>query len=103
MDVIHEVEMTNEMNLNDEDGNHRVQTKSKIPLEGFRPASLEILDHVNINMTTPETPVSTIKGLLMSSKSDQSFSKKELRKAENQLSTALKEFYHKLRLLKSYR
>ncbi|KAK7295400.1 hypothetical protein RJT34_18307 [Clitoria ternatea] len=85
--VIHEVEMSN--------GSENYE-------EGFRPASLEILDHVKINMNTPETPLSTIKGLLLSSKSDQSFSKKELRKAEEQISIALKEFYHKLRLLKSY-
>ncbi|KAJ1421422.1 SPX domain [Sesbania bispinosa] len=94
MDVIHEVEMSNEMNLDNGSGNY---------VEGFKPASIEILDHVKINVTTPETPISTLKGLLLlSSKSDQSFSNKELRKAEKQISIALKEFYHKLRLLKSY-
>lgn len=105
MDVIHEVEMSNESHSNDGNGNYGEQTNSisKTSIEGFRPASLEILDHVKINVTTPETPVSTIKGLLLSSKSDHQFSKKELRKAEEQLGTALKEFYHKLRLLKSYR
>ncbi|KEH21626.1 phosphate transporter PHO1 homolog 9 isoform X2 [Medicago truncatula] len=102
MDVIHEVEMSNESQFNDEDGNYVAQTNSKSSTEGFKPASLEILDHVKINVITPETPVSTIKGLLLSSKSDQTFSKKELRKADVQLSTALKEFYHKLRLLKRY-
>ena len=103
MDVIHEVEMSNESHFNDEEGDYVSQTNSKSSIEGFKPASLEILDHVKINVTTPETPVSTIKGLLLSSKSDQTFSKKELRKADEQLSTALKEFYHKLRLLKRYR
>ncbi|KAK2413033.1 phosphate transporter PHO1 protein [Trifolium repens] len=104
LDMIHEVEMSNESQfINDKDGNYVAQTNSKTnSIEGFRPASLEILDHVKINVITPETPVSTIKGLLLSSKSDKTFDKKELRKADDQLSTALKEFYHKLRLLKRY-
>ncbi|XP_020220031.1 phosphate transporter PHO1 homolog 9 [Cajanus cajan] len=97
MDVIHEVEMSDGRHLEDRKGNHEKQT-----MEGFRPASLEILDHVKINMNTPETPISTIKGLLSSPNSEQSFSKRDLRKAEEQISIALKEFYHKLRLLKSY-
>lgn len=102
MDVIHEVEMSNGTHLENGSGNYEEQTTSKTSVGAFRPASLETLDHVKINMTTPETPLSTIKGLLSSSKSDQSFSKKELRKAEEQISIALKEFYNKLRLLKSY-
>ncbi|CAK8540645.1 unnamed protein product [Lathyrus sativus] len=102
MDVIQEVEMSNESQLKDEDRDYVVQTISKSSIQGFRPASLEILDHVKINMNTPETPVSTIKGLLISSKTDQAFNKKELKKADLLLSKALKEFYHKLRLLKKY-
>ncbi|KAK7340572.1 hypothetical protein VNO77_21279 [Canavalia gladiata] len=102
MDVIHEVEMSNGRHLENESGNFVEQGTSKTSVEVFKPASVEILDHVKINMTTPETPISTIKELLLSSKSDQPFSKKELKKAEEQISTALKEFYHKLRLLKSY-
>lgn len=98
MNVIHEVEMRNESHFNHEDGNNEVQTNSRTSIESFRPASLEILDHVKINVTTPD-----IKGILLSSKSGQTFTKKELRKAEEQLSNALKEFYHKLRLLKRYR
>nr|POE68387.1 phosphate transporter pho1 like 9 [Quercus suber] len=47
-------------------------------------------------------PVSTLKGILMSSNSDFSFSKKELRKVEQQMTEAFIEFYQKLRLLKSY-
>ncbi|XP_012568803.1 phosphate transporter PHO1 homolog 9 [Cicer arietinum] len=97
MNVIHEVEMRNESHFNHEDGNNEVQTNSRTSIESFRPASLEILDHVKINVTTPD-----IKGILLSSKSGQTFTKKELRKAEEQLSNALKEFYHKLRLLKRY-
>ncbi|KAL5143529.1 Phosphate transporter PHO1 9 [Glycine soja] len=102
MDVIHEIEMSNGRHLENGSGNYEEETTSRTSVEGFRPASLEILDHVKINMTTPETAMSTIKGLLPSSKSDPSFSKKELRKAEEQISIALKEFYNKLRLLKSY-
>ncbi|RDX81982.1 Phosphate transporter PHO1-like 9, partial [Mucuna pruriens] len=102
MNVIHEVEMSNGRHLEDRNGNYEGQTTFETSVEGFRPASMEILDHVKINTTTPETPISTIKGLLLSSKSDQSLSKKELRKAEEQISIALKEFYHKLRILKSY-
>ncbi|KEH37711.1 phosphate transporter PHO1 homolog 9 isoform X2 [Medicago truncatula] len=102
MDVIHEVEMS-QSHLSDEDGNRVAQTNSNTnSIEGFRPAPLEILDHVKINVITPETPVSTIKGLLLNSKPDIEFNKKELRKADEQLSAALKEFYHKLRLLKRY-
>jgi hypothetical protein len=104
MDVIPAIEMSNESQFNDEDVNNVAQTNSKTSsIEGFRPAPLEILNHVKINVTTPETPVSTIKGLLLSSKTDQTFNKKELRKADGQLSIALKEFYKKLRLLKRYR
>ena len=85
MDVIHEIEMSNGRHLENGSGNYEEETTSRTSVEGFRPASLEILDHVKINMTTPETAMSTIKGLLPSSKSDPSFSKKELRKAEEQI------------------
>lgn len=103
MDVIQEVKMSNEGNLDDGSGNYVEQTHSNTSLERFRPASVEILDHVKINVTAPDTPVSTLKRLLLSSKSGESFSSKELRKAEEQISIALKEFHYKLRLLKSYR
>ncbi|KAJ8628557.1 hypothetical protein MRB53_021880 [Persea americana] len=50
-----------------------------------------------------ETPRSTIKAMLMDSKfKELSFSKEELRKAEEQLKRAFAEFYQKLRLQKSY-
>ncbi|CAI8591848.1 unnamed protein product [Vicia faba] len=101
MDVIHEVAMSNDNHF-EEDRNHAAQTNPMSSIEGFRPAPLEVLDHVKINVNPPETPVSTIKGLLLSSKSDHKFNKKELRKADERLSAALKEFYHKLRLLKKY-
>ncbi|XP_027925638.1 phosphate transporter PHO1 homolog 9-like [Vigna unguiculata] len=99
MDVIHEIELSSESHLENGTGNYEKQTT---PDEGFRPASVEILDRVKINMTTLDSPISTIKGLLSSSKPGQSFSRKELTKVEEQMSIALKEFYHKLRLLKSY-
>ncbi|XP_024625508.1 phosphate transporter PHO1 homolog 9 isoform X3 [Medicago truncatula] len=83
-------------------GNNVSQTNSKTSTEGFRPAFFDILDHVKINVNAPDTPVSTIKGLLLSAKSDKTFSKNELRKADEQISKALKEFYNKLRLLKRY-
>lgn len=102
MDMIHKDEMSN-VNLFTEDRNHVAQTNSKTSLEGFRPAPLDVLDHVKINVSPPQTPVSTIKGLLTNAKSDQTFNKKELRKAEEQLSTAFTELYRKLRLLKQYR
>ncbi|KAL3622205.1 hypothetical protein CASFOL_033616 [Castilleja foliolosa] len=76
MDVIHEVKMS-------------------------RPAPLEVLDHVKINVD-PDTPVSTLTNVIKSSKIDLSFSKDELRKAEDKLRQAFIEFYRQLRLLKSY-
>ena len=107
MDVIQEVEMGSERHLELEDENRdraeAEQPVSKKSKQGFVPPPLRILDHVKINVIAPETPMSTIKGLLRSSKSDLSFSKRELRKAEELLSQALKEIHHKLRLLKSYR
>ncbi|KAI4352544.1 hypothetical protein L6164_006783 [Bauhinia variegata] len=102
MEVIQEVEMSSEGHLEDESGIHVDETASQATMQGFRPAPLEILDHVKINVNTPETPVSTLKGLLMSSKNDLSFSKAEMRKAEEQLRMALIEFYHKLQLLKQF-
>lgn len=68
-----------------------------------RPAPLEILNHVKFN-TAQETPRSTIKGFLnLPNQTDLKFSKANLKKAEEQLKKAFIEFYHKLRLLKSYR
>ncbi|VVA20084.1 PREDICTED: phosphate transporter PHO1 [Prunus dulcis] len=108
MDVIPEVEMSNEGEMEDEErGSKESKTSdqkgngSTADIKGFKPPSLEILDHIKINVT-PETPVSTVKGILKSSKPDLSFSKKELRKAEEQMTEAFNEFYQKLRLIKSY-
>lgn len=101
MDVIPEVEMSNEGEMEDEERGSKESKTSDQNIKGFKPPSLEILDHVKINVT-PETPVSTVKGILKSSKPDLSFSKKELRKAEEQMTEAFNEFYQKLRLIKSY-
>lgn len=70
--------------------------------DSFRPARLQVLDHVKINID-PDTPISTIKNVVMSSQSEPTFSKVELRKAEKKLRKAFIEFYHQLLLLKSYR
>lgn len=91
MDVIQEVE----------DEQMRAE-KNKIDPKGFRPAPVEVLNHVKINVD-PNTPVSTLRNVIGSSKLDPSFSKDELRKAEGKLQKAFMEFYQQLRLLKSYR
>ncbi|KAG6420945.1 hypothetical protein SASPL_117491 [Salvia splendens] len=85
MDVIQEVE--------DEE-----KTKD---LEGLRPARLQVLEHVKINVD-PDTPVSTLKNVIMSSKLELSFSKDELKRAEKKMRKAFIEFHQQLRLLKSY-
>ncbi|RVW22933.1 hypothetical protein CK203_101601 [Vitis vinifera] len=45
----------------------------------------------------PETPISTSKGILSTSTSNSSFSKEELRKAEELMTKAFVEFHKKLR------
>lgn len=99
MDVIQEVEMSTE---GTSVGEHVKSERNKKKSTSFRPASLEVLDHVKINVE-PDTPVSTLRNFIMSSKSDLSFSKEELKKAEEKLRQAFIEFYQQLRLLKSYR
>ncbi|PHT91897.1 Phosphate transporter PHO1 -like protein 9 [Capsicum annuum] len=117
MEAIQEVEMTNDENL-EEEAIQEVEMTSEEILEeeatagtndttkmnpsGFRPAPLEVLDYVKINIE-PETPISTLKSCIMTSKSHLTFSKEELKKAEEQMKKAFVEFYQKLRLLKSYR
>lgn len=63
--------------------------------------SLDVLNHVKINVM-PETPRSSLKNAFGSSKLSFSFSKKELRNAEQKLKQAFIEFHQKLRQLKSY-
>ncbi|XP_062009880.1 phosphate transporter PHO1 homolog 9-like [Rosa rugosa] len=101
MDVIEEVEMMEDEDRGDNEPKTRTQ-KANGGIEGFKPPQLEILEHVKINVA-PETPVSTLKGIILNSENQElSFSKKELRKAEEQMKQAFNEFYQKLRLLKSY-
>ncbi|OMP03552.1 pho1-like protein [Corchorus olitorius] len=104
MDVIQEVEMSYEGTSDEEikeDNDREKQNGGDTNIQGFRPASLEVLNHVKINVE-PETPVSTLRGVIKSSKSDLSFSRQELRQAEEKIIKALVEFYRKLRLLRSY-
>lgn len=95
LDAIQEVEMSSE-------GEEVMRAKkNKRDMSRFRPASLDVLDHVKINVE-PDTPVSTLRNMIGNSKSDLSFSKDELSKAEEKLRQAFTEFYQQLRLLKSY-
>nr|XP_016504664.1 PREDICTED: phosphate transporter PHO1 homolog 9-like [Nicotiana tabacum] len=98
MEAIQEVELTSEESLEKEATSERRDTAK---MNEFRPAPLEILDHVRINVE-PETPISTLRKVIRSSNSNLSFSREELRKAEEQIRKAFVEFYQKLRLLKSY-
>eukprot|EP00268_Persea_americana_P020827 TRINITY_DN2089_c0_g1_i11.p1 TRINITY_DN2089_c0_g1~~TRINITY_DN2089_c0_g1_i11.p1 ORF type:complete len:759 (-),score=113.12 TRINITY_DN2089_c0_g1_i11:325-2526(-) len=112
MDVIQEVEMSSEGSLReiteesvihvDEPHNHKSARQKKPHKKSSKPAPLEVLHHVKFNVAQ-ETPRSTIKAMLMDSKfKELSFSKEELRKAEEQLKRAFAEFYQKLHLQKSY-
>ncbi|XP_051140634.1 phosphate transporter PHO1 homolog 9-like [Andrographis paniculata] len=98
MEVIQEVEMISE-DIDEISEAEKEEKKDK--MVRFRPAPLEILSAVRINID-PETPVSTLRNVLGSSKSELSFSKEELRKAEERLGKAFVGFYQQLRLLKSY-
>lgn len=98
MDAIQEVEMSNESSYGGEEVRAK---KNKNNMNGYRPASLEVLDHVKINVE-PDTPVSTLKNMIGNTKSDLSFSKEELSRADEKLRKAFTEFYQQLRLLKSY-
>lgn len=83
--------------------NTSVQEQKPSSIKATRPAPLEVLKRVRINNTV-ETPRSTIKEILNVPKPEElNFTRKNLRKVEDQLKCAFVEFYHKLRLLKSYR
>ncbi|XP_013609765.1 PREDICTED: phosphate transporter PHO1 homolog 5-like isoform X4 [Brassica oleracea var. oleracea] len=70
-------------------------------LSAARPSPIEVLDRVKIN-NTKETPRSTIKSVLKPSNPELKFSRYNLKRVEEKLRRAFVEFYHKLRLLKSY-
>ncbi|XP_057948042.1 phosphate transporter PHO1 homolog 3 isoform X2 [Malania oleifera] len=79
-----------------------VQEENPRNMRGSRPARLEILNRVKMNNTL-ETPRSTIKDFLnVPNNAELKFSRENLKKVEEQLRRAFAEFYHKLRLLKSY-
>ncbi|CAN6572015.1 unnamed protein product [Malus baccata var. baccata] len=107
MDVINEVEMIDEEEMEDDEErggkesetDDRKANRGTVDIQGLKSPQLEVLDHIKINMI-PETPVSTIKSIFQ--QNYLSFSKKQLRKVEEQMRQAFSEFYQKLRLLKSY-
>ncbi|KAK4797643.1 hypothetical protein SAY86_029969 [Trapa natans] len=105
MEAIQEVEMSSEDQRPEEEGSSRGNRKGSGNLGAFRPAPLEVLQHVKIHVD-PETPISTVKGFLKSSNNSNpaglSFNKAELKKAEERMIKAFVHFYQKLRLLKSY-
>lgn len=110
LEVTQEVEKEDEAALEDEDMEAK-EAKSfrrkgsrgtSHAIQELRPASLEMLPHVRINIS-PETPVSTLKYMVTSSKARLSYKKAELRKSEELMTRALIEFYQKLQVLKGYR
>lgn len=93
MNVIQEVETSGEGDATEKNGG-----------ESYRPAPLQILDNVEINID-PETPVSTLENVVISTstRSEPTFRKDGLLKAEKKLRKAFVEFHGQLRLLKSFR
>ncbi|XP_038889138.1 phosphate transporter PHO1 homolog 9-like isoform X2 [Benincasa hispida] len=102
-EVTQEVEMAEETSLEDAKSYRRKASKEIVQptIQKLKPVSLELLPQVRINVQ-PETPISTLKCMVMSSTSQLSYSKTELRKAEELMTRALIEFYQKLRFLKGY-
>ncbi|XP_014506876.1 phosphate transporter PHO1 homolog 3 isoform X1 [Vigna radiata var. radiata] len=81
-----------------------VQNKKKNirPIKPIKPASVEILNRVQLN-NTYETPRSTIRGIIKyPGQAELNFTKENLSKVEDALRRAFIEFYNKLRLLKNY-
>ncbi|RDX90827.1 Phosphate transporter PHO1-like 3, partial [Mucuna pruriens] len=87
--------------------NKRVEVQKKKkknikPIEPIKPASVEILNRVQLN-NTYETPRSTIRGFIKyPAQAELNFTKENLSKVEETLKRAFIEFYNKLRLLKNY-
>ncbi|KAM3286504.1 phosphate transporter PHO1 9 [Capsicum chacoense] len=102
MEAIQEVELTGEDILEEESSASGKRDEAKKNLSRFRPAPIEILDNVKINIE-PATPISTLKNVIKTSNANLKFSKGELKRAEEQMKKAFVEFCQKLRLLKSYR
>ncbi|KAI6700536.1 hypothetical protein NL676_014860 [Syzygium grande] len=110
MSVIQEVEMTSEEIDKPEDrddgtakaadADHATNSRNANS-SNHRPAPISITDHVHITVQ-PQSPVLAAKEILMSLNSDVSSTKAELRKAEELMMRAFREFYQKLQLIKSY-
>ncbi|RVW95601.1 Phosphate transporter PHO1-like 3 [Vitis vinifera] len=81
--------------------NHSILKEKPNSIRATRPAPLQILNRVKINNTV-ETPRSTIKGFLNPQPTALNFTRENLERVEKKLKQAFIEFYHKLRLLKSY-
>ncbi|KAL0717941.1 hypothetical protein Bca4012_067263 [Brassica carinata] len=64
----------------------------------YKPAPIEMLDHIKIKIES-ETPLQTLKCMIMGLTSEQTFSKVELKRAEELMSRAFVEFYQKLSFL----
>ncbi|KAI3722419.1 hypothetical protein L2E82_33457 [Cichorium intybus] len=93
-EAIQETKMHGEGNGKPKMGSGRMRKEQEM-------VSLDVLNDVKINVM-PETPRSSLKNVFGSSKLSFSFSKKELRNAEQKLKQAFIEFHQKLRQLKSY-
>ncbi|XP_076926899.1 phosphate transporter PHO1 homolog 9-like [Bidens hawaiensis] len=78
---------------------HEEQQEKRV--KEYQMASLDVLNHIKIN-TTAETPLSAIKNVFGSSRSDPQFNKQELKDAKEKLKQAFIEFHEKLRFLKNY-
>ncbi|XP_031116905.1 phosphate transporter PHO1 homolog 3-like [Ipomoea triloba] len=109
MDAIQETEMSGEdggasagtARMSNGEKKRRMEEEKTDNFTNFRPAPLEVLDHIKVNVE-PETPISTLKNILKTSNSDLKFNRVELSKAEERMRKAFMEFYQQLRLLKSY-
>ncbi|GAA0166178.1 secondary carrier transporter [Lithospermum erythrorhizon] len=102
LDAIEEGEMGGESISDESSSGDNEPNSNNHKAEEYNPASLRFLNQVKINIE-PETPRSTLKNVLNCSlDSDLSFSKVELKKAEEKLRLAFTEFYQKLGLLKNF-
>ncbi|KAF5792014.1 putative SPX domain-containing protein [Helianthus annuus] len=77
------------------------QPKRTEVAKGYQMASLEVLNHVKVNVA-PETPITTMKNVFKSLNPNLHFNKSEVKVAEEKLKQAFIEFHEKLRFLKNY-
>ncbi|KAJ0754392.1 putative SPX domain-containing protein [Helianthus annuus] len=77
------------------------QPKRREVAKGYQMASLEVLNHVKVNVA-PETPITTMKNVFKSLNPNLHFNKSEVKVAEEKLKQAFIEFHEKLRFLKNY-